>query len=120
VFKVTRGDFQAPNTADIRIYNLADATVNKIENEFTDVAIQAGYEGNYGLIFNGTIKQIRKGKVDQKDSYVDIYRGGRPTEATTTRASPFPFRPGSARDRGRSLYRFHGFARDYGRLQPCL
>jgi len=72
VFKVTRGDFQAPNTADIRIYNLADATVNKIENEFTDVAIQAGYEGNYGLIFNGTIKQIRKGKVDQKDSYVDI------------------------------------------------
>jgi hypothetical protein len=73
-FVVRRGDNQTPNSCDLRIYNLADNTANKITNpnEFTEVVIQAGYAGNYGIIFNGTIKQVRLGRVDQKDSYVDI------------------------------------------------
>lgn len=71
-FTVRRGDIQTPNSADIRIYNLSDNTANRIKNEFTTVILQAGYEGNFGLLFQGTIKQVRKGRVDQKDSYVDI------------------------------------------------
>lgn len=71
-FRIQRGDFQTPNSADVRIYNIADNTANRITKEFTRIVVQAGYEGNYGLIFDGTIKQARKGRVDARDSYVDI------------------------------------------------
>jgi len=71
-FRVRRGDYQNPNSCDLTIYNLADTTANRIQNEFTQMEIQAGYEGNYGLIFRGTIKQVRKGRLQQKDSYVAV------------------------------------------------
>jgi hypothetical protein len=72
-FKVRRGDIQTPNTLDARIWNLSPKTANKISTrEFTQVALQAGYDGNFGLIFRGVIKQVRIGRVDGKDSYVDI------------------------------------------------
>jgi hypothetical protein len=63
---------QTPNSADVRIYNVADSTAERIKNEFTQVVIQAGYQANFGLVFRGTIKQIRKGREDAKDTYVDI------------------------------------------------
>jgi len=34
--------------------------------------LEGGYEGNFGQIFAGNIKQQRKGRIDQKDSYVEI------------------------------------------------
>jgi hypothetical protein len=71
-FEIRRGDYQNPNTADVRIYNLADQTANRIRDEFTQISIQAGYEGSFGLIFRGSIKQVRKGRLDGKDGYVDI------------------------------------------------
>lgn len=73
-FSVYRGDTQTPNSADIRIYNLADTTASRIANpaEFTQLALQAGYEGNFGLIFRGGITQVRKGRIDGKDTYLDI------------------------------------------------
>jgi hypothetical protein len=51
---------------------VSDATANKVTKEYTQVAIQAGYEGNFGLIFTGTIKQRRAGRESALDSYVDI------------------------------------------------
>jgi hypothetical protein len=71
-FSIRRGDYQTPNSADVRIYNVAEATANRVTKEFTRLAIQAGYEGNFGLLFDGTIKQARTGRVDAKDSYIDI------------------------------------------------
>ena len=71
-FRVRRGDYQNPNSCDLTIYNLSDTTASQIQNEFTQLAIQAGYEDNYGLIFRGTIKQVRKGRYQQKDSYVAV------------------------------------------------
>lgn len=76
VFTVRRGDYQNPNTCDVRVYNLRDDTANAMaknpNSEFTYLALKAGYPGNYGLIFKGVIKQVRRGRVDQKDSYVEI------------------------------------------------
>jgi hypothetical protein len=73
VFTVRRGDFTSPNSIDACVYNLADATANQIENnEFTQISLSAGYAGNFGIVFRGTIIQTRKGRVDQKDTYVDI------------------------------------------------
>jgi hypothetical protein len=73
VFTVRRGDFQTPNSCDLRIFNLSTQTQNLIAgSEFTTLSISAGYPGNFGLIFQGSIKQFRKGRVDGKDRFVDI------------------------------------------------
>lgn len=71
-FAVHRGDIQTPNSADIRIYNANDATAQAIDKEFTRVVLQAGYEGNYGIIFDGQIKQVRRGRESATDTYIDI------------------------------------------------
>jgi len=71
-FAVRRGDFKTPNSADLRIYNLAEATIQRIEKEFTRIVLQAGYAGNFGIIFDGTIKQVRRGRESQTDTYIDI------------------------------------------------
>lgn len=74
-FFIRRGDTQTPNTADIRVYNLAPDTSLRIKKEFTRVVLQAGYEGNFGLIFDGNIKQIRRGRESPTDTYLDITAG---------------------------------------------
>jgi hypothetical protein len=71
-FAIRRGDYQTPNSVDLRIFNLSDQTANRIQNEFSQVSLVGGYSGNAGQLFKGTIKQVRKGRVDQRDSYVDV------------------------------------------------
>ncbi|MGY2438552.1 phage protein [Pseudomonas sp. SDO52101_S400] len=71
-FAVRRGDFKTPNSADIRVYNLSENTVQRIQKEFERVVLQAGYAGNYGVIFDGTIKQVRRGRESQDTTYIDI------------------------------------------------
>lgn len=76
-FSVHRGDIQTPNSADIRVYNVSKMTADAIRQtvptpEFTRVVIQAGYAGNYGVIFDGEIKQVRRGRESQLDTYIDI------------------------------------------------
>lgn len=71
-FKIKRGDIQTPNTADVRIYNVAPNTALAIEKEYTRGVVQAGYEGNFGIIFDGLIKQVRRGRESATDTYIDI------------------------------------------------
>lgn len=74
-FNVKRSDTATPNTADIRIYNLAPETALQIRNEFTHVLLQAGYEGNFGVIFQGNIKQTIIGRESATDTFLDILAG---------------------------------------------
>lgn len=72
-FKITAADAESPNAANIRVYNLADETVRKVQSEYTRVILQAGYEnGAFGVIFDGTIKQFRVGRESNIDSFLDI------------------------------------------------
>jgi hypothetical protein len=71
-FQTHKADFETPNHADIRVYNLSDETARRIKGEFTRVVLQAGYEGNFGLIFGGTIRQVRLGRENGVDTYVDL------------------------------------------------
>lgn len=87
-FHVTQSDQESPNTAAVRVYNLSPETVRKITGrtpvEFTRVVLQAGYEGAaYGVIFDGTIKQFRKGKENATDSYLDILAAENDIEYTS-------------------------------------
>lgn len=72
-FVVRQWDIQTPNYTVIRVYNLKSETAQKIQKEFTSVVLQAGYQdGNYGVIFSGTVKQIKRGREDQVTTYLDI------------------------------------------------
>jgi len=73
-FRTWAMDAETPPGAIIRVFNLADATAQQVQKEFQKVSLQAGYErGNFGAIFSGTIKQVRRGRLDAKDSFLDIY-----------------------------------------------
>lgn len=137
-FKTSAADTESPNSVAIRVYNLADATVRTIGGEFSRVVLQAGYEGNFGVIFDGTIKQFRVGKETATTSYLDIMAadgdmgynfgvvnktlaaGSSPAERTAATiaamapqgisAGYIPNSPGGILPRGKVLF---GMARDY-------
>lgn len=72
-FNIVLADKETPQAAYIRIYNVSDQTANQIHAEFSTVQINAGYEGgSFALIFDGVIKQVRQGKENATDSYLDI------------------------------------------------
>jgi hypothetical protein len=72
-FEVRASDAETPNTATIRVYNASDNTAQTILAEYDTVTLQAGYEnGNFGIIFQGDIKQFRTGRERNVDSYLDI------------------------------------------------
>jgi hypothetical protein len=74
-FDVANADVESPNNATIRIYNLAQNTVKKLtqNSEYKSVSLNAGYvNGNYGVVFQGQIKQYRVGKESATTTYLDI------------------------------------------------
>lgn len=72
-FNIKQWDLQTPNSAVFRVYNLSDQTVQQIQDEFTAVTLQAGYEGSdFGIIFAGTIVQPKRGRENATDTFIDI------------------------------------------------
>ena len=71
-FAIKKTDGQTPNTAAIRVYNLNEDTKKRIQKEFTRVNLQAGYESNYGVIFDGNVKQFTIGSENVVDHFLDI------------------------------------------------
>lgn len=83
-FSVKRSDTMTPNVADIRVYNVEESTAKQIFDKFNPTPtnpnrgktiLQAGYEGNFGVIFQGNIKQIILGRESATDTFVDIIAG---------------------------------------------
>lgn len=74
-FMVKRSDTMTPNMADIRVYNVDPDTAILIRKEFTKVVLQAGYASNFGVIFQGNIKQILIGRESGTETYIDIVAG---------------------------------------------
>ncbi|MDE2403043.1 MAG: hypothetical protein KGL90_15410 [Burkholderiales bacterium] len=71
-FAIINGDVQTPKTANIRIYNLSDETARRVQKESTQVVLQAGYAQTVGVIFSGQIRQIKRGRENATDTFVDI------------------------------------------------
>ena len=71
-FRTFSATTQSPKRSTIRVYNVKDATARTIQNEFTQVFLQAGYGDNFGLIFSGAIKQARKGRENATDTFIDL------------------------------------------------
>ena len=71
-FIVKHRTAQTLNTAEIRIWNLSERSAKLINAESTQVVLQAGYEGSYGIIFRGQITLTRTGRESPTDTYVDV------------------------------------------------
>lgn len=57
----------------IRVYNLNSTTENAIIQAGIRVTLEAGYEGeNFGVIFDGDVVQVVRGKENATDYYIDI------------------------------------------------
>lgn len=57
-FEIVKASDATPNTADIKIYNLAPSNEEKVKKEFDEVLVNAGYQGNQLMIFRGNIKHV--------------------------------------------------------------
>lgn len=74
-FRVKKLGISTPNMGDFIIYNISPDTVKLIQSEFTHVLFQAGYEGNYGLVFVGNVKQVISGRESATDTFVNLNCG---------------------------------------------
>ena len=71
-FRIFSATTQTPKHTTIRVYNVKDATAKSIQKEFKQVFLQAGYGDNFGLIFSGAIKQVRKGRENATTTFIDL------------------------------------------------
>jgi hypothetical protein len=72
-FQTQQAMLETPNSLTARVYNLSDATAQQIQKEFTELTLQVGYkDSGLGLLFAGSIAQIRRGRESATDTYVDI------------------------------------------------
>lgn len=71
-FDIKRGDRETPNSALVQIYNLSDNTSKRVKNEFTRMVIQAGYPGNFSIVFDGQIKQVWRGRENPTDTFLNV------------------------------------------------
>jgi len=72
-FAVRKAEVGYPEQADITVTNLSNATANRIRNEYKEVYLEAGYEGNSAEIFRGEVIQVRgPGRETPTDTYLNI------------------------------------------------
>jgi hypothetical protein len=74
-FKVKKTGVMTPNAGDFIIYNVEANTQKLLQSEFTNVLFNAGYVGNYGLVFKGNIKQIITGRESATDTFINLNCG---------------------------------------------
>lgn len=74
-FTIKKSDAQSPNEAEIKVFNLSQNTVQQVQKEFARVTLQAGYEDNFAVIFDGNIKQVKTGRDNGTDTYLHIFAG---------------------------------------------
>ena len=87
-FIVFRHTLQTPNASWFRIYNLSKDTNNKIiqaVSKQATVKLEAGYESDFGPIFQGKTVYGVTGRESPTDTYVDVYcyDGGDATSRAT-------------------------------------
>lgn len=62
-FSISKGISSSPNSAEIKLYNLAESTRNGMGKEFDAITLEAGYmppnsAGNVGIIFKGAVRDV--------------------------------------------------------------
>lgn len=73
-FRLKKGLTGVPNMLEARVYNLSPDTIKRVR-QYGRVQLAAGYESNFGMIFDGTVLLYIIGKENPVDSYIDIRAG---------------------------------------------
>ena len=73
-FNISQSDYETPNLANIKVYNLGQNTKQSLKSEFQRITLQGGYDfpNGTGVIFDGDIRQVLFGNDSNVDSYVEI------------------------------------------------
>lgn len=73
-FEITKTVLSFPNLAKISIYNPNEDTLSLLEEKYSSVVLNAGYEGNLRLIYKGQIRNVYQTKLGV-DRIVTFYSG---------------------------------------------
>ena len=71
-FQIKKSRLAEPNKGEVHIYNLAESTRAKIENEFTKIIINAGYKGQVAQVFFGDIRNVFH-QIEDENAITKIY-----------------------------------------------
>lgn len=74
-FDILKTDTETPNKAEIKIWNLADNTAQRIKDEFDTVILNAGYVERIGAIYKGNIIQVRRLRESSTDKITHLILG---------------------------------------------
>jgi hypothetical protein len=84
VFTVVRDSVQTPNTARIKVYNLSQSTIARIQKEFTRIFLQVGYQGGQlSTIFNGYVIRMTRGSSVSQPISQAAFLSGRENQTDT-------------------------------------
>lgn len=73
-FEITKSLISTPNLCRIDIYNVNDDTLAALQRKYTEITINAGYEGNLRLLFKGEVRNVFQSK-QGVDRIVTVYAG---------------------------------------------
>ncbi len=71
-FSVRGATTQTLKHATVRVFNVSQSTLYRIQQEFTRFSLQAGYGDGVGQIFAGSISTIRWGRQNGTDTFLDL------------------------------------------------
>lgn len=77
VFQVSQATTEQPKAAEIYIYNLSDATMNKLagvdsQKINTQVILECGYGSELSVVFKGRVFQYRRGRDNPTDTWLCV------------------------------------------------
>lgn len=73
-FEITKSILSFPNLCRMTIYNPNDETLSALQDKYTKIVFNAGYEGDMRLLFKGEIRNISQAKTGV-DKLITIYAG---------------------------------------------
>jgi len=73
-FEITKSILSLPNLARITLYNPNQDTLSALEEKYTRIVLNAGYEGNLRLLFKGDVRNVFQTKKG-RDRLLTIYSG---------------------------------------------
>lgn len=71
-FHISQSVLGKPCTATVRIFNVAQDTVNKLKKLGQPLLIEAGYQANHGCIFRGRVVWKATGRENGTDTFLDV------------------------------------------------
>jgi len=73
-FEITKSILSFPNLARITLYNPNQDTLSALEEKYTRIVLNAGYEGDIRLLFKGDVRNVFQTKIG-RDRLLTIYSG---------------------------------------------